>query len=88
MVAIVWILNEDELHRMLNKDELWDAVLLVFSNKQNLPLAMSTAEVTDKLGMHGLCHRQQFIQVYRATMGGGCMKVCTGFRPLSRRDSW
>uniref|UniRef100_M4BKG7 Uncharacterized protein n=1 Tax=Hyaloperonospora arabidopsidis (strain Emoy2) TaxID=559515 RepID=M4BKG7_HYAAE len=35
---------------------------------------MSTAEVTDKLGMHGLCHRQQFIQVYRATMGGGCMK--------------
>jgi GTPase SAR1 family protein len=31
----------DELHRMLNEDELRDAVLLVFANKQDLPNAMS-----------------------------------------------
>ena len=29
----------DELHRMLNEDELRDAVLLVFANKQDLPNA-------------------------------------------------
>jgi ADP-ribosylation factor protein 1 len=27
----------DEMHRMLNEDELRDAVLLVFANKQDLP---------------------------------------------------
>ncbi|KAE8696995.1 ADP-ribosylation factor 1 [Hibiscus syriacus] len=30
----------DELHRMLNEDELRDTVLLVFANKQDLPNAM------------------------------------------------
>lgn len=29
----------EELHRMLNKDELRDAVLLVFANKQDLPVS-------------------------------------------------
>ncbi len=42
----------DELHRMLNEDELRDAVLLVFANKQDLPNAMNAAEITDKLGLH------------------------------------
>jgi signal recognition particle receptor subunit beta len=37
----------DELHRMLNEDELRDAVLLVFANKQDLPYAMNAAEITD-----------------------------------------
>ncbi|MCL7052156.1 hypothetical protein MKW94_000569, partial [Papaver nudicaule] len=32
----------DELHRMLNEDELRDAVLLVFANKQDLPNASNT----------------------------------------------
>ncbi len=40
----------DELQRMLNEDELRDAVLLVVCNKQDLPNAMS-AEVTEKLGV-------------------------------------
>merc|ERR1712167_63900 len=39
----------DELHRMLNEDELREAVLLVFANKQDLPNAMNAAEITDKL---------------------------------------
>ncbi|KAI1729120.1 ADP-ribosylation factor family domain-containing protein [Ditylenchus destructor] len=39
----------EELMRMLAEDELRDAVLLVFANKQDLPNAMNAAEVTDKL---------------------------------------
>ncbi|RMX68338.1 hypothetical protein DD238_004445 [Peronospora effusa] len=61
----------DELHRMLNEDELRDSVLLVFANKQDLPNAMSAAEMTDKLGLHGLRHRQWFIQACCATTGDG-----------------
>nr|KAF6347781.1 ADP ribosylation factor 1 [Myotis myotis] len=42
----------EELMRMLAEDELRDAVLLVFANKQDLPNAMNAAEITDKLGLH------------------------------------
>lgn len=41
----------------LPQDELRDAVLLVFANKQDLPNAMNAAEITDKLGLHSLRQR-------------------------------
>ena len=47
----------EELQRMLNEDELRDALLLVFANKQDLPNAMNAAEITDKLGLHSLRQR-------------------------------
>ena len=40
------------------QDELSDAVLLVFANKQDLPNAMNVAEVTDKLGLHSMRQRK------------------------------
>ncbi|KAA3476251.1 ADP-ribosylation factor 2 [Gossypium australe] len=48
----------DELHRMLSEDELRDATLLVFANKQDLPNAMTVSEITDKLGLHSLRQRR------------------------------
>ncbi|CAI8614132.1 unnamed protein product [Vicia faba] len=61
----------DELHRMLNEDELRDVVLLVFANKQDLPDAMNAAEITDKVGLHSLRQRHWYIQSTRATSGEG-----------------
>ncbi|THH31315.1 hypothetical protein EUX98_g2873 [Antrodiella citrinella] len=61
----------EELQRMLNEDELRDALLLVFANKQDLPNAMNAAEITDKLGLHGLRQRTWFIQAACATSGDG-----------------
>ncbi|XP_050103587.1 ADP-ribosylation factor-like isoform X2 [Malus sylvestris] len=61
----------DELHRMLNEDELREAVLLVFANKQDLPNAMNAAEITDKLGLHSLRQRHWYIQSTCATSGEG-----------------
>lgn len=61
----------EELQKMLNEDELRDAVLLVFCNKQDLPNAMSVAEVTDKLGLHSLRNRKWYIQSTCATSGDG-----------------
>ena len=54
----------DELHRMLNEDELRESILLVYANKQDLPNAMSAAEMTDKLGLHDLRGRQWYIQAW------------------------
>jgi signal recognition particle receptor subunit beta len=42
------------------QDELRDAVLLVFANKQDLPNAMNAAEITDKLGLHSLRQRHWY----------------------------
>ncbi|KAG6378742.1 ADP-ribosylation factor [Boletus reticuloceps] len=53
----------EELQRMLNEDELRDALLLVFANKQDLPNAMNAAEITDKLGLQALRQRTWYIQV-------------------------
>lgn len=61
----------EELQRMLNEDELRDALLLVFANKQDLPNAMNAAEITDKLGLHGLRQRTWYIQAACATSGDG-----------------
>merc|ERR1711871_1452950 len=61
----------EELHRMLNEDELRDAVVLVFANKQDLPQAMPAAEVTDKLGLHNMRNRNWYIQSTCATTGDG-----------------
>jgi signal recognition particle receptor subunit beta len=42
---------------MLNEDELRDAVILVFANKQDLPNAMSASELTEKLRLNSLHNR-------------------------------
>ena len=59
------------MQRMLNEDELRNAVWLVFANKQDLPEAMSAAEITEKLGLHSIRNRRKFIQATCATSGEG-----------------
>ncbi|KAG0480071.1 hypothetical protein HPP92_010929 [Vanilla planifolia] len=54
-----------------DKDDLTEAVLLVFANKQDLPNAMNAAEITDKLGLHSLRPRHWYIQSTCATSGEG-----------------
>jgi signal recognition particle receptor subunit beta len=61
----------EEMNKMLREDELRDAILLVFANKQDLPNAMSVAEVTDRLGLHTLRMRQWYIQACCAPSGDG-----------------
>ena len=61
----------EELHRMLREDELRDSVLLVFANKQDLPNAMTAAEVTERLKLNSLRTRKWYIQSACATSGEG-----------------
>lgn len=80
----------EELQRMLNEDELRDALLLVFANKQDLPNAMNAAEITDKLGLHSLRQRQWFIQATCATSGDGLyegLEWVSGVVPRHRESS-
>merc|ERR1712039_363350 len=49
--------TKDELHKMLNEEDL--------------PNAMNAAEITDKLGLHALKQRHWYIQAAIATSGEG-----------------
>lgn len=61
----------DELHKMLNEDELRDAILLVFANKQDLPNAVAAAELTEQLSLPSLRNRKWYIQACVGTTGEG-----------------
>jgi len=61
----------EELHSMLQAEELRDACLLVLANKQDLPNSMSGAEVMEKLQLSKLRGRSFFVQPCVATTGEG-----------------
>merc|ERR1719506_2395871 len=52
----------EEIAKILSEDEMRDAALLVFANKQDLPNSMTAAEVVEKLGLPNMRNRQWFIQ--------------------------
>ncbi|XP_070814446.1 ADP-ribosylation factor 4-like [Chaetodon trifascialis] len=60
----------DELHTMLEEDELRGVALLVFANKQDLPRAMSISDITEALGLSGVS-RPWFVQASCAVSGTG-----------------
>jgi ADP-ribosylation factor-like protein 1 len=60
-----------ELLSMLSEEELKDAKLLVFANKQDLPDKASVSEVSEKLGLDQLKDRSWTIQGCCATKGEG-----------------
>lgn len=62
---------KQELHRILGDREMKDVLLLVFANKQDLPTAMSPAEVTEKLGLHRMRDRNWYVHPSCATTGEG-----------------
>ena len=57
----MYLLISDIIVVLCWQDELRDAVLLVFANKQDLPNAMNAAEITDKLGLHSLRQRHWYV---------------------------
>jgi GTPase SAR1 family protein len=63
--------SKEELMKMLNEDELRDAVLLVFANKQDLPNAMSCAEIVEKLSLSSITNRKWHVEATCATTGEG-----------------
>lgn len=60
-----------ELHKLLDDHELRDAVLLVYANKQDLPNALPTCTVADKLELTELRGRKWYVQGCSAVTGDG-----------------
>merc|ERR1712118_545775 len=61
----------EELMKILSEDEMRDVAVLVFANKQDLPNSMTSAKVSEKLGLRSFHRQQWFIQSTCATSGDG-----------------
>ena len=64
-------ISKQELVAMLEEEELKDAALMVFANKQDLPHAIAADQIADKLGLAGLKNRQWAIFKTSALKGEG-----------------
>lgn len=60
-----------ELYAMLEEEELKDAILLVFANKQDMEGAQSVEQVSSKLGLSKIKNRQWTIFKTSAIKGTG-----------------
>ncbi|CAE8587106.1 unnamed protein product [Polarella glacialis] len=63
--------SKEELRLMLEEEELKSVTLLVLANKQDLPGAMSAAEVSESLGLTAIRNRQWAIFQTSALKGSG-----------------
>ncbi|KAI9033952.1 P-loop containing nucleoside triphosphate hydrolase protein [Phycomyces nitens] len=60
-----------ELHQMMESEQLQNASLLVFANKQDVKGALSAAQISESLGLTHLKDRQWHIQACSALSGDG-----------------
>ena len=61
----------DVLHSLLEEDELRDAVLLVYANKQDLPNSIKPSELGNRLRLNTITNRPWQVQGTCATTGDG-----------------
>lgn len=64
-------ITKEELHRMLVHEDLKKAALLVYANKQDLPGAMSAAEISKLLNLTSVKDHRWTIQACCALSGEG-----------------
>jgi signal recognition particle receptor subunit beta len=62
---------KDELWKVLESPELSNAILLVFANKQDLPNALSSGEVSNALELNQIASHPWHVQPATATDGSG-----------------
>lgn len=63
--------SKEEFHSILQEEELKDAIVLVYANKQDLPGAMTEAQVTEALNLHKMKTRPWSIYKTSAVKGEG-----------------
>ena len=62
---------KQELHAMLEEEELKEAILLVFANKQDQAGALKAAQISEAMGLTDIRNRQWSIKETTATKGNG-----------------
>eukprot|EP00892_Ulva_mutabilis_P010558 jgi/Ulvmu1/7875/UM004_0106.1 len=63
--------SKEEFHAILDEEELKNALILVYANKQDLPGALTEAQVAEGLGLHDIKNRDWSIFKASAVKGEG-----------------
>lgn len=61
----------DEIHYLMHENDLADAAVLIFANKQDLPGALSARDVAERLNLLALHQRRWYVQASSAKTGEG-----------------
>lgn len=64
-------ISKTEFHAILEEDELKNAIVLVYANKQDLPGALDDAKISESLELHKIKNRQWAIFKTSAIKGEG-----------------
>ncbi|KYR02675.1 ADP-ribosylation factor [Tieghemostelium lacteum] len=72
---------KDEIDGLLDEDSLRGAPLLILANKQDIPTALSIAEISEQLNLYTIKDRKWFIQSTSAINGQG---IYEGFEFVSK----
>ena len=81
-------ISKHELVSMLEEDELKNAVLCVFANKQDLEGCMSVSEVANALGLTSLKNRKYQIFKTSATKGTGLTDAMDWLANSLQQKKW
>mmetsp|Transcript_62312 Transcript_62312/g.148774 ORF Transcript_62312/g.148774 Transcript_62312/m.148774 type:complete len:196 (-) Transcript_62312:144-731(-) len=79
---------QEELQSMLKDDDLAEAPLLVYANKQDLPEAMDSNEVAQRLGLTELRNRRWYVQSCTATTGEGLEEGIEWLASMLQKWTW
>ncbi|KXZ47012.1 hypothetical protein GPECTOR_39g506 [Gonium pectorale] len=63
--------SRDEFKALLDEEELRDSLILVFANKQDLPNALTDAQIAEGLGLYDIKNRDWAIFKTSAVKGEG-----------------
>jgi len=77
----------EELENVLRAPELENAVLLILANKQDLPGALTTAQVADKIGVNHMKNRTWHVQGCCATNGQGLIEGFTNLTKMIKNNT-
>ena len=69
--------SKDELSGILDSDEMRGVPVVVLANKQDLPSAMSSADLAAKLGLNRMRDRNWYVRGTCATNGDGLYEAMT-----------
>lgn len=62
---------KEELHNLMNQDELKDATFLIYANKQDFAGALNPTQLAERLQLNTLKGKKWFVQSSIATRGDG-----------------
>lgn len=74
----------DELYWILDSHEMKEVPVLILANKQDLPTALTTSEVVDKLGLASIRTHPWFIQGTCALDGDGLLDAMRMLKNMTR----